>query len=64
MKEPRDNWYIRLPDGRVLRAASTAILRQHLEAGRIPVGSMVRRPSESEWVTLAQGLADATASSR
>jgi hypothetical protein len=53
MKEPPDFWYIRLPDGRVLRAASTAIVRQHLETGRIPVGSMVRRDSESEWVTLA-----------
>jgi hypothetical protein len=53
MKEPPDFWYIRLPDGRVLRAASTAIVRQHLETGRIPVRSMVRRGSESEWVTLA-----------
>src|SRR5436305_929786 len=53
MKEPPDFWYIRLPDGRVLRAASTAIDRQHLETGRLPVRSMVRRSSESEWATLA-----------
>ncbi len=53
MKQTSDYWFIRLPDGRVLRAASTAIVRQHLETGRIPVGSMVRRPAESEWVTMA-----------
>ncbi len=53
MNEPADFWYIRLPDGQVLRAASTAIVRQHLEAGRIPVGSMVRRTADGEWVTLA-----------
>jgi hypothetical protein len=53
MKEPPDFWYIRLPDGQVLRAASTAIVRQHLETGRLPGGSMVRRTSDAEWVTLA-----------
>ena len=52
MSEAADFWYIRLPDGQVLRAASTAIVRQHLEAGRIPAGSMVRRTSDGEWVTL------------
>ena len=53
MSEAADFWYIRLPDGQVLRAASTAIVRQHLEAGRIPAGSMVRRTADGEWVTLA-----------
>ncbi|HZY89560.1 MAG TPA: hypothetical protein VFE78_32360 [Gemmataceae bacterium] len=53
MSEAADFWYIRLPDGQVLRAATTAIVRQHLEAGRIPAGSMVRRTSDGEWVTLA-----------
>jgi hypothetical protein len=53
MNEAADFWYIRLPDGQVLRAATTAIVRQHLEAGRIPAGSMVRRTADGEWVTLA-----------
>ncbi len=48
-----DFWYVRFPDGRVLRAASTAVLRQELSARRIPLGSTVRRSPSEEWVSLA-----------
>lgn len=47
-----DYWYIRFPDGRILRAASTSILRQELYAGHIPPGSTVRRAPGDEWVSL------------
>lgn len=47
-----DFWYIRFPDGRILRAASTTVLRQELNAGHIPLGSKVRRSSTEEWVSL------------
>jgi hypothetical protein len=47
-----DFWYIRFPDGRILRAASTTILRQELDAGHIPLGSTVRRSPSDEWVSL------------
>ena len=47
-----DYWYIRFPDGRILRAASTSILRQELTAGHIPLGSTVRRAPSDEWVSL------------
>jgi hypothetical protein len=47
-----DFWYVRLPDGRVLRAASTAVLRQELSARRIPLASTVRRSPGDEWVSL------------
>jgi hypothetical protein len=48
-----DFWYVRFPDGRVLRAASTAVLRQELSARHIPLGSTVRRSPSDEWVSLA-----------
>jgi hypothetical protein len=47
-----DFWYIRFPDGRILRAASTTVLRQELDAGHIPLGSTVRRSPQDEWVSL------------
>jgi hypothetical protein len=52
MSQPSDVWFVRLPDGRVLRAASTHVLRQHLGSGRIPSDSRVRRSVEEEWVAL------------
>jgi hypothetical protein len=52
MSKPSDAWYVRFPDGRVLRASSTEALRNHLAAGRIPYDSWVRRSREDEWVTL------------
>jgi hypothetical protein len=47
-----DFWYIRFPDGRVLRAASTSVLRHELNAGHIPLASTVRRSPHDEWVSL------------
>ncbi|MCI0463618.1 MAG: hypothetical protein L0Z62_42325 [Gemmataceae bacterium] len=52
MAEQADSWYVRLPDGRVLRARSTAAVRHHLESGRIPPDSRVRRSSRDAWVRL------------
>lgn len=53
MKENRDPWYIRLPDGRVLKAKSTDAVRHHLEAGNIPRNSTARRDPSEEWVALS-----------
>jgi hypothetical protein len=47
-----DAWFIRLPDGRVLRAPSTDALRQHVTAGHVPYASRVRRSPDEEWVAL------------
>lgn len=52
MKEHYDPWYVRLPDGRTIKAKSTASVRHHIEAGHIPLNSMVRRDSTEEWVNL------------
>jgi hypothetical protein len=52
MSSNADAWYVRFPDGRVLRATSTTVVRQQLGAGRIPVGSTVRRNPEDEWTSL------------
>jgi hypothetical protein len=52
MSTGTDFWYIRFPDGRVLRAASTTVVRQELGSGRIPAGSTVRRAPEEEWVAI------------
>lgn len=47
-----DYWYVRFPDGRILRAASTLLVRQELSAGHIPLSSTVRRAPSDEWVSL------------
>jgi hypothetical protein len=47
-----DSWYVRFPDGRVVRADSTSAVRQHIGSGRIPPGSSVRRSADEEWVSL------------
>ncbi len=52
MADSPDVWYVRLPDGQVLRAASTAAVRHHLESGRIPLDSRVRRSPEAAWALL------------
>jgi hypothetical protein len=52
MSQANDVWYVRLPDGRVVRARSTAAVRHHIETGRIPFDSRVRRDPEDDWVTL------------
>jgi hypothetical protein len=53
MKSRYDPWYLRLPDGRVVKAKSTSSVRHHVEAGNIPLNSMARRESHEEWVSLA-----------
>ena len=52
MKEYYDPWYVRLPDGHVVKAKSTTSVRHHVEAGNIPLNSMARRDSKHEWKTL------------
>jgi hypothetical protein len=52
MKPILDVWYIRLPEGRILHAANTDVLREHLRTGRIPRQSTVRRSPEDEWTPL------------
>ncbi|MCC6421098.1 MAG: hypothetical protein IT429_22915 [Gemmataceae bacterium] len=52
MTDHLDAWYIRLPDGRILRAGSTAAVRHHLEAGRLSADCRVRRSSRDPWVLL------------
>lgn len=60
MNEPTDVWYVRLPDGKVLRAGSTNAVRHHLETGRIPLDSRVRRRPHDDWMALhrAEAFAD------
>ena len=52
MATDADLWFIRLPDGRVLRAKSTEALRRYLKTGGIPWDSRVRRSNEAPWQTL------------
>jgi hypothetical protein len=52
MAEQSDLWYVRLPDGRVVRAKSTKSLRYHLGSGRIPAQARVRRSAAEEWSAL------------
>jgi hypothetical protein len=52
MSSAPDFWYVRFPDGRVLRAASTQVVRQEVASGRIPFTSTVRRSPSEEWVAL------------
>ncbi|MCE9534287.1 MAG: hypothetical protein K8T89_24675 [Planctomycetes bacterium] len=52
MKDHYERWYIRLPDGRVVKAKSTTSVRHHVTSGNIPLNSMARRQTEDEWVSL------------
>jgi hypothetical protein len=52
MRDPNDVWLVRMPDGKVVRAKSTASVRLHIDSGLIPVESWVRRSPEEDWVTL------------
>lgn len=53
MKTQHDLWYLRLPDGRVVKAKSTSSVRHHIETGNVPLNSLARRHSHEEWVSLA-----------
>jgi hypothetical protein len=52
MNSTDDVWYLRFPDGQVHKMATTAKVRHYLALGRIPLGSMVRRSREDEWVAM------------
>jgi hypothetical protein len=52
MNKSADVWFIRLPDGRVLRANSTAAVRHHLDLGDVPLSSRVRRSPLDSWMSL------------
>jgi hypothetical protein len=52
MATASEYWYVRLPDGRTLRARNGDVLRGYVRAGRIPWKSRVRRTGAREWVPL------------
>ena len=52
--QDNDIWYVRLPDGRVIRSRSTVSLRYHVRKGRIPLTSRVRRSDKEDWRTLPE----------
>jgi hypothetical protein len=52
MSQSHDVWFVRFPDGQVLRANSTEAVRHHLDSGRIPRDSWVRRSPDDEWVAV------------
>jgi hypothetical protein len=54
MSSTPDAWFLRFPDGRVMRAASTEAVRFHLENGRIPPESRARRDPAEPWVALGR----------
>ncbi len=47
-----DDWYVRLPDGSVVHANSSAAVRHHLETGRLPRDVQVRRSPREPWAAL------------
>ncbi len=61
--QDNDVWFVRLPDGRVLRSRNTVSLRYHVRRGRIPPTSRVRRSATDAWQTLqeVEELAEAVA---
>ena len=64
MATTQEVWYVRLPDGRVIRSRNTVSLRYHLRRGRIPPGCQVRRSPSEDWqaMTDVDELADAVQS--
>jgi hypothetical protein len=52
MSQASDHWFIRLPNGHVLRAVNTLIVRQQVALGKIPPNSSVRRSPDEEWIAL------------
>ena len=43
------SWYVRFPNGKVVIAKSTQAVRYHIERGRIPANSRIRRSAEEKW---------------
>lgn len=54
MASEADLWYVRLPDGRTLRAQGVEVLRQSLGNGTIPWDSTVRRSGDQPWLPLGR----------
>ncbi len=52
MSEVSDHWYIRFPDGHVVRAANTGVVRHQITSGKIPRAARLRRSPEDEWTAL------------
>jgi hypothetical protein len=52
MSQADDVWYVRFPDGRVVRVRTTERVRRYLASGRIPRASLVRRSPEEEWTVV------------
>jgi hypothetical protein len=44
-----DSWFVRFPDGRVIRAANATVVRQYIQQRHIVPGCMMRRSGEDEW---------------
>ena len=44
-----DSWFIRFPDGRVIRAANSIVVRQNIQQRQLVPGCMVRRSGEDTW---------------
>jgi hypothetical protein len=51
MREVKEMWHLRLPDGRVVKAAATSV-RRHQAAGRLPEGTEARKASSDRWLPL------------
>jgi hypothetical protein len=47
-----DEWFVRLPDGSVVVARSSAAVRHHLESGRLPRDVQLRRSPRDPWGSL------------
>jgi len=47
-----DEWFVRLPDGSVVLARSSAAVRHHLETGRLPRDVRLRRSPQDPWGAL------------
>src|SRR5262249_33512757 len=52
MSQADDIWYVRFPDGRVVRVRTTERVRRYLASGRIPRASLVHRSPEEEWTVV------------
>jgi hypothetical protein len=52
MHDYDDVWFVRLPNGKVLRANATQAVRDSLRDGHIPLTSEVRRSSDDDWLAL------------
>ncbi len=52
MKQRREAWYIRFPNGQEIKAKSTAAVIYHIQQGTIPKNSWARRSRAEAWMKL------------